>query len=162
MLAVMLERVISGFQTGADIAGIHAARAHGIPTGGAMPKGFLTEDGPRPEFAELYGAVELPTDDYPARTERNVRDSDGTIWFGDPSTPWGKATLGWCHKAGKTSLSVGEGVTTPSHVARWIREHRIRTLNVAGNRESKAPGIGDRVERFLGRVFRRLGHRPAD
>jgi hypothetical protein len=82
MLAVMLERVISGFQTGADIAGIYAARAHGIPTGGAMPRGFLTEEGPRPEFAELYGAVELPSSSYPARTERNVRDSDGTIWFG--------------------------------------------------------------------------------
>jgi hypothetical protein len=161
MLVLMVEKIISGGQSGADQSGWRAARAYGIPTGGAMPKGFLTEDGPRPEFAELYGAVELPTDDYPARTERNMRDSDGTIWFGDPSTPWGKATLGWCHKAGKTSLSVGEGVTTPKHVARWVREHNIRTLNDAGNRASKAPDdFGDRVERFLGQVFRQLGHRP--
>jgi hypothetical protein len=29
---------------------------------------------------------------------------------------------------------------------------------VAGNRESKSPGIGDRVERFLGVVFWRLGY----
>jgi hypothetical protein len=29
-------------------------------------------------------------------------------------------------------------------------------LNVAGNRESAAPGIGARVEAFLGRVFRRF------
>jgi hypothetical protein len=125
-----------------------------------MPRGYLTEDRPRPDFAELYGDVELPTEAYAARTERNVRDLDGTIWFGDPSTPGGKATLGWCHKAGKTSLSVGEGITTPRHVARWIREHTIRTLNVAGNRASKAPeDFGDRVGRFLGQVFRRLGHR---
>jgi len=34
-------------------------------------------------------------------------------------------------------------------------------LNVAGNRESEAPSIGDRVERFLADVFRRLGHGPA-
>jgi hypothetical protein len=54
-----------------------------------MPLGFLTEDGPRPEFADLYGAIELPTEDYAARTERNVRDSDGTLWFGDPSTRGG-------------------------------------------------------------------------
>jgi hypothetical protein len=26
-----------------------------------MPRGFLVEDGPRPEFAELYGAHELDT-----------------------------------------------------------------------------------------------------
>jgi len=49
----MLERVISGGQTGADQAGWRAARASGIPTGGAMPGGFLTEDGARPDFAEL-------------------------------------------------------------------------------------------------------------
>jgi hypothetical protein len=127
-----------------------------------MPKGYMTEDGPRPDFATLYGAVELPTVDYAARTERNVRHSDGTIWFGDPSTPGGRATLGWRHKAGKTSLSVGERVTTPKHVARRIREHHIQTSNVAANRASKAPeDFGDRVEEFLGRVFRQLGHRPA-
>jgi hypothetical protein len=34
-----------------------------------MPLGFLTEDGPRPEFADLYGAREMPTPDYRARTE---------------------------------------------------------------------------------------------
>src|SRR4051794_30696209 len=76
MLVAMLDRVISGFQSGADIAGIRAARAHGIPTGGAMPRGYLTEDGPRPEFVALYGAVELATEEYKARTERNVVDSD--------------------------------------------------------------------------------------
>ena len=156
----MLEKIISGGQSGADQAGWRAALAHGIPTGGAMPKGFLTEDGPRPDFAELYGAVELPTSSYPARTERNVRDSDGTLWFGTTDTPGARATLEAVRKIGRTSLRVEEGVTTPRHVARWIREHDIRVLNVAGNRESKAPGIGDRVERFLGQVFKRLGHRP--
>lgn len=51
-------------------------------------------------------------------------------------------------------------ITRPSHVAEWIVEHEIRVLNVAGNRESKAQGIGDRVERSLASVFRWLGHRP--
>ena len=37
---------------------------------------------------------------------------------------------------------------------------KVRILNVAGNRESEAPSIGDRVERFLADMFRRLGHRP--
>ena len=48
----------------------------------------------------------------------------------------------------------------PSHVATWITENQIRTLNVAGNREAEEPGIGDRVERFLGEVLQLLGHRP--
>jgi len=79
----MLDRVISGGQTGVDQAAWRAAKALGIPTGGSMTRAFQTEDGPRPEFAEMFGAVELGSVNYPARTRANVRDSDGTIWFGD-------------------------------------------------------------------------------
>jgi hypothetical protein len=61
----MLERVVSGGQTGADQAGWRAAKAVGLETGGWMPRGFLTEDGHRPEFRDLYGAVEHPSSDYP-------------------------------------------------------------------------------------------------
>jgi hypothetical protein len=43
----------------ADQVAWRAARAAGIPTAGAMPKGFKTEDGPRPEFATEFGAHEL-------------------------------------------------------------------------------------------------------
>ncbi len=49
----------------------------------------------------------------------------------------------------------------PSHVATWIRENQIKTLNVAGNSEGEEPGIGDRVERFLGQVLQQLGHQRA-
>jgi hypothetical protein len=47
-----------------------------------MPLGFLTEDSPRPEFAELYGATEMPTTIDPPPTEQNVRDATATLWFG--------------------------------------------------------------------------------
>ncbi len=46
IMAPMLKKFISGGQTGADLAGWQAAKAHGIPTGGAVPRGFLTEDAP--------------------------------------------------------------------------------------------------------------------
>jgi hypothetical protein len=46
----------------------------------------------------------------------------------------------------------------PSHVAAWIAERKIRTLNVAGSREREDPGIGDWVEWFIGRVLQQLGH----
>jgi hypothetical protein len=158
----MLERVISGGQTGADQAGWRAAKSAGIPTGGAMPKGFLMEDGPRPELAALYGAHELDSEEYPARTEANVKASDGTLWFGSPHTPGGRCTMDCCFRAGKALLIVPlEGATVrPSEAARWIAANQIRVLNVAGNRESAAPGIGARVEAFLVRVFaltQRLG-----
>lgn len=39
-------------------------------------------------------------------------------------------------------------------------EMHVKTLNVAGNRESRAPGSGGRVDRWLAVVLRRLGHEP--
>lgn len=121
-----------------------------------MPKGFLTEDGPRPEFAELYGPVELSTADYPTRTRRNVLDASATIWFGDPDSPGGRTTLRECDRLGLPALLVIEGLTRPSEVAAWIAAEEVRVLNVARNRESTSPGIGDRVERFMLAVFRKL------
>jgi hypothetical protein len=47
----------------------------------------------------------------------------------------------------------------PSQIATWLAEKPfIKVLNVAGNRGSPEPGIGQRVERFLAAVLRRLGH----
>ena len=45
----------------------------------------------------------------------------------------------------------------PSDVVQWLRQNpQIKRLNIAGNRESKNPGIGEKTERFLVVVFRRL------
>ena len=76
----MMERVISGGQTGADQAGLAAAKACGIPTGGWMPKGFLTTAGPAPELAAEFGLKEH-SGEYAERTGANVRDADATIRF---------------------------------------------------------------------------------
>jgi hypothetical protein len=51
----MLGRVVSGGQTGPDQGAWRAAKACGIPAGGFMPRGSMTEEGPRPEFAGPYG-----------------------------------------------------------------------------------------------------------
>jgi hypothetical protein len=154
----MLDRVISGGQTGADQAGWRAAQACGLETGGWMPKGFLTETGPRPEFTELYGAVEMATADYPARTRANVEASDGTLWLGSIESRDFRSTHDAALTRSRTCpfLIAYQGVTKPSAVAAWILSKQVRVLNVAGNRESVNPGIGARAERFLAEVFRRL------
>ena len=141
-ILAMLERIVGGGQTGAGQAGWRAAQAFGVATGGWMPHGFLTEDGPRPELADRYGARELPTASYPERTFANARDSEA------------------CRKLSRSCLRVEEGFTRPSHIAEWIVAHQVRVLNVAGTRESRALGSGDRVERFLVDMLRRLGHGP--
>jgi hypothetical protein len=145
----MLTRVISGGQIGVEQAAWHAARAAGIPTGGAMPLGFLTDEGPRPDFAAEFGAREVDRPGYAARIEVNVHASDGTLWFGSTTTADGWRTFDWCENVGKPTLVVpAEGPRVlPSRVARWIITLNVRVLNVSGNR-------GLRVETFLAKVFR--------
>jgi hypothetical protein len=58
--------------------------------------------------------------------------------------------------AGKPFKAVIPGSTRPRQVAVWIVDHDVWNLNVAGNRASRSPGIGARVERFLADVFRQL------
>ena len=65
-----------------------------------------------------------------------------------------------CQNLGKPLVYVKAGLTTPRHIAEFSRESRVTTLMVAGNRESKQPGIGDRVVRFLIVVFESLGLTP--
>jgi predicted Rossmann-fold nucleotide-binding protein len=159
----MIERVISGGQTGADQAGWRAARAAGIATGGWMPKGFLTEEGPRPEFDEMFGAREHHSPHYPDRTRANILWSDATLIFVvDGESPGTKATAIAVYTAGRPCVIVkvylSEEITPHRSraIVEWIRGKEVKTLNVAGNRESKAPGIGAWVERYLAEVFRLL------
>jgi len=42
-------------------------------------------------------------------------------------------------------------------IAEFLAQSGVRVLMVAGNRESRQPGIGARVERFLMTVFTSLG-----
>jgi hypothetical protein len=159
----MLERVVTGGQTGADQGALRAARACNVPTGGWAPLGWLVEtpDGRHDVAAPwlaTWGLVECPEIGYAARTRANVRDSDATLWLGDWNSPGGKATLAACRELGRPFLIVVRGETKPSQVCAWVEAQGIRVPNVAGNRESKSPGIGGRVEQFMLRVFDRLGH----
>lgn len=155
----MLDKIISGGQTGADQAAWRAAETCGVSTGGWMPNGFLTDDGPHPEFAQRYAAADLPAESDSTQTEENVQQSDATLWFGETTTSSAQSTVKACRKLGKPCMLVYPGASfEPSHIATWITENKIATLNVAGSREAEESGIGDRVEHFLIQVLQQLGH----
>ncbi|MGC1722334.1 MAG: putative molybdenum carrier protein, partial [Isosphaeraceae bacterium] len=65
-----------------------------------------------------------------------------------------------CRQRSRMECPDRAGLSTPRHIAEFIREARVRVLMVAGNRESKQPGIGEGVERFLLVVFRALATSP--
>jgi len=159
-------KVISGGQAGADQGGLQAAARFGIATGGWMPKGFLTTDGPRPDLAKQYGLREHPTStDYPDRTELNVRQSAGTIRFAaNFDSPGEKCTLKYIREHHKPRIDIDMHAPLPvEEVVAWIRKHKIKTLNVSGNvepksRTAKSYGITAFVVEYLSKVFEQLGH----
>jgi Circularly permutated YpsA SLOG family len=154
----MLDKVLSGGESGAEQAGWRVAVAFGIATGGWMPEGFPTVDGPRPEFAHQYGAVELPTDSVLAGYEQNIQASDGTLWFGETTTALAQTTVASCRRIGKPCMLIYPTASfAPTHVATWIKENKIKTLHVTGNHEEEESGIGDKVEGFLGQVLQQFG-----
>ena len=161
----MLRKVVSGGQTGADVAGLRAARTFFLETGGWVPKGFKTENGPRPGYADEFGLVETETEDYVERTLLNARDSDGTIRIATKMNSVGeKCTLKGIKMFKRPYFDVDPTElhpAEPTEVADWIVEEGIGTLNVAGNRESVSPGIERFAEKYLCEVFRLLDERGA-
>jgi len=148
-------KVISGGQNGADQAGIRAAKACGFETGGWLPQGCKTLDGPRPDLLTEYGMKEHSSSLYPPRTEANVKDSCGTIRFARTFSSAGeKCTLRAIKWFNRPYLNVD--INKPidkQEVLSWLKEHDIKTLNIAGNSEETAPGIGDFVFKYLMGVF---------
>ncbi len=131
------KRIISGGQTGADKGGLVGARVCGITTGGTAPYMYRTEKGTDPEL-ESYGLTQSGLSNYSVRTEQNVRDSDGTVLFGDMASHGSKQTVQLCQKHNKPYTVNPSGIK----LRIWCALHKIETLNVAGNRESVRPGIG--------------------
>jgi len=135
----MIEKIISGGQTGADQAALDAAIKLGIPHGGWVPKGHITENGPLPD---KYNLVEMPTTSYPERTKKNIRESDGTLILSHGRLTGGSEyTRTWALKYGKPMLHIDLSSITPFDASvlinDWIVEYDIKTMNVAGPRASK-------------------------
>lgn len=148
----MLDMIISGGQSGADQAGWRAAKSAGIPTSGWLPRGCLTEDGPRPEFIEMYGAREHGSSLYPPRTEANVVLAEKTLWFGKTGSAGFHCTRNAARKHFKSFWEIGKDPA--EMIANRIIMLNVNSINVAGNRESTNPGIGALVEAYLTEVFR--------
>ena len=99
----------------------------------------------------------------PLESSKTFEQSDATaVWFGVTTTSTAQATVAACVRFYKPCMPIDPGASfKPSHVATWILENQIRTLNVTGNGEGEEPGIGDRVQRFIGQVLQQLGHQRA-
>lgn len=148
----VVERVVSGGQTGVDRAALDAALALGVACGGWCPRGRRAEDGTIPE---RYPLQETRSDRYPVRTRRNVRDADATLVLCSGPVSGGTAlTLRVAEALEKPRLLIDlDTEARPEVVREWLATTRARILNVAGPRESESPGIHARAKAFLETVL---------
>jgi len=132
--------IVSGGQTGVDRAALDAAREAGVAHGGWCPRGRRAEDGAIPA---RYPLQETPEADPAQRTAWNARDADATLALVRGEAHGGTA-LALEHAAALgrpvlvLDLDADPGV---QDVLAWLRSANVGTLNVAGPRESEAPGI---------------------
>lgn len=138
-------KIISGGQTGADRGGLDAAIELSIEHGGWAPLGRKAEDGTIPDKYQLQ---EAPSPDYRVRTEFNVRDSDMTILFVakgglfEDSGSYLTTRLAEAHgKFWVLYATFQDQATVVRSLRETLLEKKPEVLNVAGNRESRAPGI---------------------
>lgn len=148
---MIVKKIISGAQTGADRAALDFAIDSGIPHGGWVPKGRKAEDGVIPD---KYSVREAPTAHYARRTELNVIDSDGTLIISHgPLTGGSAKTMAFAVKHNKPRLHIDLEQTAEFLAAveinHWINKNGIEILNIAGPRASHDPNIYDATVNVL-------------
>jgi Circularly permutated YpsA SLOG family len=156
-LPTPLSKIISGGQTGADMGALIAARTLGLETGGFAPEGWQTEDGPQEPRLRGFGLIECEEPGYPPRTTKNVANSDGTLLVGDHQIGGSRLTLQLAAKLKKPLFLLAFEIHSEAsskdrrivEFRSWLRDDHINILNVAGNRESEAPGIHEFTRQFL-------------
>jgi hypothetical protein len=143
----------SAGQTGVDRAALDAAMEAGLPVTGWCPRGRLAEDGP---IDVRYPLVETPSAEPAQRTRWNVCDSHATLVLACGPVSGGTAlTIEACRTLGRPCLVVDLAAASDgADVAGWAAA--LGVLNVAGPRESEAPGVYAHARRFLAEVFARL------
>ena len=152
----MLKKIISGGQTGADRAALAFALKFNIPHGDWIPKGRIAEDGP---LLDKYQLQEMPTASYPARTEQNVIDSNGTVIFSRGAPTGGtdhtrKMVLKHKKQLVHIDLKLKTSYDAAYRILSWIEFYHINILNVAGPRPSKDPAVYNDVFKILDMAYK--------
>lgn len=149
-MKLFIEKVISGGQTGADRAGLEAARIAGIKTGGYCPKKYMTENGPDVSL-KGFGLVQTKTNDYNERTVLNIIHSDGTVVFSKEDKDGNVIGIGTLLTVNTAKNSGKPCIINPRNkdFKEWVVGNGIKTLNVAGNRLSQNRNVYNVVFKFL-------------
>ncbi|MCG8372171.1 MAG: putative molybdenum carrier protein [Balneolales bacterium] len=161
---MVLNKIISGGQTGVDQAALQFAINRNIPHGGWCPPGRVCENGIIPlhfnlKETPLERDASEPYIPRSQRTIRNVRDADGmwVLGFGkDINNPdqGTKLAIDTARRLKKPYLIIDLDNPIPVQETRhWLVQHRIKALSVGGPSESTSPGIFDKTNSYLNQLF---------
>lgn len=139
-----------------DRAALEVARAVGIPVGGWCPAGGWAEDLTEPPgLLTLYPELRpTPSGDPAVRTRWNVRDSDATLVVtrAGVTSPGTTSTVAIAEELDRPHLLVDPA--DDALLLSWLDGlPRGLVLNVAGPRESEAPGIHAEARALLKAVL---------
>jgi hypothetical protein len=147
----MIQKIISGGQTGADRAALDWAITNAIPHGGWCPKGRRAEDGIIPK---RYQLEETPSRDHEQRTMWNVCDADATliVTLNEDVIGGSLLTREYAKQIGKPYLHLSPTNDWRERIKAFLGKYSIQILNVAGPRRSEAPGIEPFVYEVLDEI----------
>ncbi|WP_412067770.1 YpsA SLOG family protein [Rubrivirga sp. IMCC43871] len=139
--------IVSGGQSGVDRAALDAALASGFEVAGWCPAGRWAEDGP---IDARYPLRETATADPAERTRRNVAESDALLVLAPAAVAGGTAlAVAEAQRLGRP-VFVADPSGDPGEALAWLARERPSRLNIAGPRESEAPGVYGDALRWLG------------
>lgn len=153
-------KIVSGGQTGADRAALDVAIALSIPYGGWCPKGGWAEDMPNPPgLLNCYFQLkETESNDPAERTQFNVRDSNATLVVitesSQNTSPGTLLTRKTAEKLQRPILIIpADQSEAANKLEEWLSKLNVEIFNVAGPRESEAPGLYLLTRALLEKVF---------
>lgn len=159
----MIEKIVSGGQSGVDQAALSMAMEAGLTIGGWCPKGGIDASGVC--VLGTYPTLkQASTPDPNERTRLNIEYSDGTLII-VPCLPLPESivdgtrlTIDYAVQRGKPHLVIsladkGDAIETVLH---WISLHNLRVLNIGGPRESSSPGIHQASRTLFRKLFMAL------
>ena len=148
---MVLKKIISGAQTGADQGALDGAISNFFSYGGAIPAGRKTEAGP---LAKKYEMDVLTSSYYPDRTIKNVEDADGTLIVSHGRLTGGSALTFSLAVAKKKpcfhmDFDLFDLEYGLKNIIAWLNDHHIEILNVAGPRSSSDPKIYELTRKLI-------------
>lgn len=156
----MIEKIVSGGQTGVDQAALAMAVEAGLTIGGWCPKGGLDANGVC--VLHTYPTLkQASTPDPNERTMLNIDDSDGTLIvvprypLPDSIVDGTRLTINYAVQQKKPHLiiSLSNKAEAIGAILDWVDQCNIHILNIGGPRESNWPGIHNEASDLFRELF---------